>query len=187
MCDVQADFDVPHLDLEAAHEALEDGQSTFGLVFRAREAVQLEKELAQRRHQQGGQRLVLVGLQGHGAVASLGGHTLDFIEQHRLADTAQAGEEDAFLRALGFDATEEDASLFENSFATNHLGRWRTGPGRKRVFYGVHTMFGCLLVISTHLYLLIDIHEYTLIDMACKAVQGRNQWFCVSRLCWRPR
>src|ERR1035437_5412688 len=48
-------------------------------------------------------------------------------------------------------------------------------PTSMSPIYGVHTMFGCILVISTHLYLLIDIHEYTLIDMACKAVQGTGQ------------
>jgi hypothetical protein len=42
---------------------------------------------------------------------------------------------------LFFNPTEENASLVEDSLATDHFGRWGTCAGRERVFEGVHKCF----------------------------------------------
>ena len=67
---------------------------------------------------------ILVRFQGQGAVADFGGKALNFIQQHRLADAAQTGEQDALLRTLFFDPTEENTSLFKDSRPTDQFG-WR--------------------------------------------------------------
>ena len=70
-----------------------------------------------------------MGFHHHGAIAGLRGEAVNFIEQHRLADTAQSGEEDALLRTPFFHAPEENARLLKNSRATDEFGRWRACAG----------------------------------------------------------
>jgi len=76
---------------------------------------------------------------------------------------------------LFFDATEENASLVEDSLATDHFERGRTCAGGEQVFDGVHTMLGEFLVVYTCIYLLLSRNDYKLIEMrgqGCKALGG---------------
>ena len=150
---VQANLHVAQRHFDAVHETLEHGQSAFSLVTRARHAIQLKEQLAQRRHKQGRQRFVLMGFHHHRAIAGLESEPVNFIEQHRLADTAQPGEQNTFLGSPCLNATKEDARLFEDSRTTNQLGRGRTCAGGERIFDGVHTMLGdfyLFITMSSH-------------------------------------
>jgi hypothetical protein len=53
------------------------------------------------------------------AVARLGCHTLDFIEQHRFADAAQPCEQNAFLGPSCLDATQQYPSLLKYSLVAH--------------------------------------------------------------------
>ncbi|MDP2137003.1 MAG: hypothetical protein Q8J74_04035 [Candidatus Didemnitutus sp.] len=48
---------------------------------------------------------------------------VDFVQKDGLADTAQAGEQDTFLRPLRLYATKKDTRLLKNTIATNEFRR----------------------------------------------------------------
>jgi hypothetical protein len=65
-----------------------------------------------------------------GAEARLFGDRLEGVQEHGLADAAQAGDEHALLRPPELEAGEQDAEGLDLLVAAGQRGRARPGPGR---------------------------------------------------------
>ena len=92
------------------------------------------------------QRLVGPGLDLAGAPGALDGQAAQRVEQHRLADAAQAGEHHAAVGTAGGDPFEGDLELLQLAVAAGQLGRALAGAGGVGVPDRVHdrTVSGCL-------------------------------------------
>ena len=92
------------------------------------------------------QRLVGSGLDLAGAPGALDRQAAQRVEQHRLADAAQAGEHHAAVGTAGGDPFEGDLELLQLAVAAGELGRALAGAGGVGVPDRVHdrTVSGCL-------------------------------------------
>ena len=66
---------------------------------------------------------------------------LERVEQHRLADAAQAGDQQALLRPAGREAAEQQRELLELGIAPGQGGRRRSGAGSVGVSQRVDRLF----------------------------------------------
>ena len=99
-------------------------------------------ELAQRHVQRRGdrpsQRLLGAGLDLAGAPAAGDRGGAELVEQHRLADAAQAGEHEGTFRPAVRDPLEDDVERRQLGVAAGELGRALPGAGGVRVPHGIH-------------------------------------------------
>ena len=99
-------------------------------------------ELADRHVQRGrdraAQRLVGAGLDLAGAPEPADGGGAQRVEQHCLADAAQAGEDEAAFGPAAGHPLEDDIERVQFTAASGQLGRPLAGSGRVRVPYRIH-------------------------------------------------
>ena len=82
------------------------------------------------------------GLDLAGAPAGADRHRAQRVEQHGLADAAQAGEHQAALGPAARDPLEDDLERVELAVAAGQLGRPLTGAGGVRVAHRIHASDG---------------------------------------------
>jgi hypothetical protein len=85
-----------------------------------------------------GQGFAFERLDQDGAVVPSLGHALHFVEQHRLADSTQSGQQHTFLGSFPTNARKQHLRLFQNILTTRQLGRRRARAGRERIDDFVH-------------------------------------------------
>ena len=91
---------------------------------------ELAHRLVQRGGQRPAQRLVGARLELAGAPAAADRGRAQRVEEHRLADAAQPGQDQRALRPLGGHAGEHDVERRELLVAAGELGRSLPGAGR---------------------------------------------------------
>lgn len=143
---IQAEGDVFVRDLKPAKKAAQYPQAAFDLVACPCQSIQFKEQAAQMGGYAWAKGLVFVRLDKDGPVSFGSGQAFDFIEQHRLAHTAQPGQQHAFFSSFELDPSEQNPRLFKNGLATDTLG-WRGArAGGIRIFDWVHIY----LVISNY-------------------------------------
>ena len=99
---------------------------------------ELADGLVQGARQRAAQALVGAGLELAGPPVAPHGGGAERVEQHRLADSAQAGQDQAALRAAVRHPLEDDVEGTELLVTPRELGRPLAGTGRVRVPDRVH-------------------------------------------------
>jgi hypothetical protein len=99
-------------------------------------------DVADRPVQRGRQRAAQVrlgpGLDLAGAPAGADGHRAQFPQEHRLADAAQPGQDEAAFGTAPGDALEHDLERVQLAVPPRELGRPLAGAGGERVAHRVH-------------------------------------------------
>ena len=126
------------LAVAAQRERLEHRQEVVDPVGRPVVRGELADRHVQRGRQRAAQRLVGPRLDLAGAPEPADGLRSQRVEQHGLADAAQAGEDEAAFRAAAGDALEHDVEDGQLPVATGQLGRALAGAGSVRIAYGIH-------------------------------------------------
>ena len=131
----------PGLALGEGADHAEDVVDLVGLGV-----AELAHRLVERAAERPAQRLVGPGLELAGAPAAAYGGTAQRVEQHRLADAAQPGQDQRPLRAAAGDPLQHDVERRQLLVAAGELGRALAGAGGVRVPDRVHdaTVSGCL-------------------------------------------
>ena len=124
----------------ALAEGLDDAE---GVVTGAAGRSELTHGLVHGRGQGATQRLVGAGLELAGAPARADRGRAQRVEQHRLAHTPQAGEDDGPLRPAARHALQDDVEGVELLVAPGQLGRSLAGAGGVGVPDGVHDRSVC--------------------------------------------
>lgn len=136
--EIEADFDVPILELAGVDEAPErpEGGSQGGASSFA--TAQAEQGCAQRRCKQPWQRSILRRFNLDRSKASRLGLKTNLIQEDGLADTTEPVKYEAAGGTASLDAIEGDARALHNVITAGKLGRRETSPGRVRVGSRVH-------------------------------------------------
>ncbi len=122
----------------AQSEGLEDAEElvdAFGISMRGRDSTDRH---VQRRRQRSTQFLVRPSLDLAGAPSAGDGRRSELVEQYRLPDASQPGENDAAFRSAAGDAFEHDVEGVELLLSTCELGWALAGAGSVGVTHGVH-------------------------------------------------
>ena len=119
-------------------EGLEDAEDLLDRLLVAVPGAELAQRHVQRRGDRPAQRLVGAGLDLAGAPAARDRRRAELVEQHRLADAAQAGEHERALRTAVRDPLEDDVEGRQLGVAAGELGRALAGAGGVRVPHGIH-------------------------------------------------
>ena len=124
--------------LERLDEPRQRTKPALGQGHRRLPAVELEQRGAQRRDQHGGERLALGCLDRNAEDALPFRRTAHGVEQHRLADAAQAEQDHALRVAAAADAVERDGGGFQHVLAPGQLRRTAACARCERVTAGIH-------------------------------------------------
>ena len=119
-------------------ERLDDAEDLVDRFLVAVAGPEFTQRHVQRRGDRPAQRLLGAGLDLPGAPAAGDRGRAELVEQHRLADAAQAGEHERALRPAVRDPLEDDVEGRQLGVAAGQLRRALAGAGGVRVPHGIH-------------------------------------------------